>query len=188
MSYAEASPLEALNELDGYRVIDVREDHEFHGPLGFIECAELVPLSTIDANSGKLAGSRPLLLVCRSGKRSGIACEKLQKQGVDAVTNLSGGMIGWNRAGLPVLHTEPKTLPALVHQIVAWTAQVGPLSPEAALETAQRHFTQSDVQFESPTNAAVDQLIDIMGESLATASPPDLDLSLASFRRSLAVL
>jgi rhodanese-related sulfurtransferase len=188
MSYAEVSPLEALNELDGYRVIDVREDHEFHGPLGFIECAELVPLSTFEANIEKLAGSRPLLFVCRSGKRSGMACEKLQRQGVDAATNLSGGMIDWNRAGLPVLHTEPKTLPALVHQIVAWTAQVGPLSPEAALEIAQQHLKQNDVPFESPTNAAVDQLIDVMGESLATASPPDLDLSLASFRRFLAVL
>ncbi len=188
MSYAETSPLEANNELAGYRVIDVREEHEFHGPLGFIERAELIPLSTLEAQVEELTGSRPLLLVCRSGKRSGMACEKLQKQGVDAVTNLSGGMIGWNRAGLPVLHTEPKTLAALVHQIVAWTAQVGPLSPEAALETAQRHFKQSDVPYDSPTNAAVDQLINIMGESLEADSPTDLDLSLASFRRFLAVL
>ena len=45
---------------------------------------------------------RSLLLVCRSGRRSAQACEALIALGVEDVTNLAGGMIAWNDAGLPV--------------------------------------------------------------------------------------
>ena len=68
MSYSELTPEAAHAELDRFRIIDVREAHEFHGPLGFVEGAELVPLSTVAEHAEKLAGPRPLLLVCRSGK------------------------------------------------------------------------------------------------------------------------
>lgn len=187
-SFPELTPVEAHQALERYRVIDVREEHEFHGPLGCVEGAELVPLSTVTENAAKLDGSRPLLLVCRSGKRSGVACEMLQGQGVQDVTNLAGGMIGWHRADLPVLHSEPKTLTALVDQIVSWAAQVGPLTTEAALDVARQRFERQKVSYEAPSHAAVDELISFIGESLATVNPPDLDLSVASFRRSLAVL
>ena len=188
MSFPQVTPLEAIGEIDVYRVIDVREEYEFHGPLGFIECAKLVPLSTVEENEEKLAGSRPLLLVCRSGKRSGKACEMLQDLGVGDVTNLRGGMIGWNQAELPVLHTEPKSLTALVDQVVSWMAQVGPLTTDAALDIVNQRFELLNLSYEAPTHGAVDELISFVAESLATVNPPDLDLSLASFRRSLAVL
>ena len=188
MSYPEITALEAFDALDGYRVIDVREDYEFRGPLGCIESAELVPLGSIEEHAEKLRGSRPLLLVCRSGKRSGMACEKLVELGCNDVTNLVDGMIGWNRASLPVLHAEPDTLTALVDQVVAWTAQVGPLTVDAALDIVRDRFKRHSVSYESPSHGAVEELINFVGESLATVNPPDLDLSLASFRRSLAVL
>ena len=188
MSYPEVAALEAFDSLDGYRVIDVREGYEFRGPLGFIDCAELVPLSTVKEHAGRLKGGRPLLVVCRSGKRSGKACETLVELGCEYVTNLAGGMIGWNRASLPVLHAEPGSLAALVDQIVSWTAMVGPLSAEAARDVFRERLTRANVSHESPTHAAVEDLISFVGETLASANPPDLELSLASFRRSLAVL
>ena len=113
MPYPEISVLEAFDALDGYRVIDVREDYEFRGPLGCIESAELVPLGSIEEHAEKLKGSRPLLLVCRSGKRSGKACEKLAELGCSDITNLVGGMIGWNRASLPVSTRNRTPLTAL---------------------------------------------------------------------------
>ena len=97
-------------------------------------------------------------------------------------------MIAWNQAGLPVLHTEPGTLTALVDQVVCWTAQVGPLTTDAALEIVHERFRRQDVSYESPTHAAVEEFINFVAELLAVVNPPDLDLSLASFRRSLAVL
>ena len=184
----EIAPLEAQASIDDYRVIDVREEHEFHGPLGFVEGAELAPLSTLEDKAAELSDSRPLLLVCRSGKRSARACGVLRELGFDDVTNLVGGMIAWNRAGLPVALTEPRSLTALVDQIVCWAAQVGPLTTDAALDIARTRFARQDASYEAPTHAAVEELIAFVGESLAAVNPPDLELSLASFRRSLAVL
>lgn len=109
MAYPEIASIEAFEHLADYRVIDVREEAELHGPLGFIEGAEHVPLATVEACASRLKGSRPLLLVCRSGARSGKACETLQTLGIADVTNLAGGMIGWNEAGNPVLLTDPQT-------------------------------------------------------------------------------
>ena len=74
MSYREITPLEAHDELDAFRVIDVREEAEVHGPLGCVDRAEPVPLSTVAENAPQLRGTRPLLLICRSGKRSAKAC------------------------------------------------------------------------------------------------------------------
>jgi rhodanese-related sulfurtransferase len=188
MSFPELTPLEAHARLGVYRMVDVREEREFHGPLGFVEDAELIPLSTVEANADRLVGSAPLLLICRSGKRSGMACEKLQELGSTDVTNLVGGMIAWNRALLPVRHTEPRTLTDLVDQIASWAAQVGPLTTDAALDIVRDRFERQGVCYEAPTHAAVEEFISFVALSLEAANPPDLDLGLASFRRSLAVL
>lgn len=187
MSFLEVTPAEAQDKLDGYHVVDVREQHEFHGPLGFIECAELVSLSTVEENAKRLEGTSSLLLVCRSGMRSAKACQILQGLGVGDVTNLAGGMIGWNRAGLPVSRAELGSLTALVDQVVAWTAQVGPLTTDATTDMVRERLERHDASYEAPTRAAVDALIGFVAESLAEAAPPDFDLCLASFRRSLAV-
>lgn len=76
----------------GIRVIDVREPREFDGELGHIAGAELVPLATVAANAAGWSPSEPLLMVCRSGKRSANAVKLLQQLGFTAVINLQGGM------------------------------------------------------------------------------------------------
>jgi rhodanese-related sulfurtransferase len=43
-----------------------------------------------------------LLLVCRSGGRSGQVAQALARAGFSKVMNLAGGMVAWNAAGLPV--------------------------------------------------------------------------------------
>jgi rhodanese-related sulfurtransferase len=91
-----------IEGLDIYRVIDVREVEEFNGPLGHIEGAELVPLGTIDAVSSDWSKEEPLLVVCKSGGRSGQACSLLRAKGFARVTNLNGGMLGWNQAKNPI--------------------------------------------------------------------------------------
>jgi rhodanese-related sulfurtransferase len=96
---AEVSPGE-LDSTAKYRVIDVREVAEFNGPLGHIEGAELVPLATVDAKSIDWDKHQPLLVVCRAGGRSSQACNILRAKGFTQVTNLRGGMTGWNAAKL----------------------------------------------------------------------------------------
>lgn len=45
---------------------------------------------------------RPLLLVCRSGRRLGRASLLLQESGFSGVYNLAGGMLAWNEHRLSV--------------------------------------------------------------------------------------
>ena len=74
--------------------------------------------------------------------------------------------------------------------MVAWTAQVGPLTVDAALDIVRERFKRHSVSYESPSHGAVEELISFVGEALAPVNSPirRLDLSLASFRRSVAVL
>ena len=85
-------------------IVDVREPEEFVGELGHIEGALLVPLDSLQRRLPKLAGyvGRALVVVCRSGARSASACAMLRQAGFAQVSNLSGGMLAWRDAGLPV--------------------------------------------------------------------------------------
>ena len=188
MPFPELTPDAAQAELERFLIIDVREEHEFHGPLGFVDGARLIPLSTVAEHSRKLSGARPLLLVCRSGKRSGKACEALQNLGVGDVTNLAGGMIAWNRAGLPLRHSEPTTLAELRDSIVSWVAQVSPPSEEAARDVLRQQAGRESAPYDEPSHSALGELLDFVADSLGEINPPDLDLSLAFFRSSLAAL
>jgi rhodanese-related sulfurtransferase len=85
-------------------VIDVREPDEFAGPLGHIVTARNLPvgelqrrLAEIDAHKDK-----PLILVCRSNKRSSQAASLLGAARFRQVRVLRGGMERWREAGLPV--------------------------------------------------------------------------------------
>ena len=90
----------AIASLSDYRVVDVRGLDEFEGPLGHLGGSELLSTEQL-CEAAPALGERPLLLVCRSGRRSGLACQQLIALGVSSVTNLKGGMIAWNEAELP---------------------------------------------------------------------------------------
>ena len=178
MAVAEISPQEAERRLDEFQAIDVRAEHEFRGPLGRVRGAALVPLPELEARAKELPRGRPLLLVCRSGARSARACERLAALGIGPALNLAGGMIAWNRAQLAVERTEPGSLAELVASASAWLAQVGGLAPEAV-----------GLPLAEPTRERVEALLARIEEGFRTgAAPPDLDLTLVSFRRSLARL
>ncbi len=100
--WGEIGPADAAPELAGIRVIDVRETHEYVGQLGHISGAELVPLGGLLEEAPAWNREAPLLLVCRSGGRSAHAAQALGKLGFTTLYNLTGGMLAWNAAGLPV--------------------------------------------------------------------------------------
>ena len=78
-------------------VLDVRNPDEWDGPLGHIEGARLLPLPELEARMAELEGwkEKPILLVCRSGSRSGQAGDLLRVAGYRHLINLEGGMVGW---------------------------------------------------------------------------------------------
>jgi glyoxylase-like metal-dependent hydrolase (beta-lactamase superfamily II)/rhodanese-related sulfurtransferase len=86
------------------RVIDVREDSEFHGELGHIPGAVLIPLRTLASRAAELLPGKDdrTVVVCRSGVRSTTAAAILTSLGFEDVSNLKGGMLAWRDLGLPV--------------------------------------------------------------------------------------
>ncbi len=85
-------------------LIDVREDTEFHGELGHIAGANLIPLKELPERTDSLgdAKSRDIVAICRVGVRSATAAAILTGLGFEHVWNLKGGMIEWKDAQLPV--------------------------------------------------------------------------------------
>lgn len=83
-------------------VLDVREQDEFKG--GHILNAKLIPLGDLKSQTGQIERHRegPIVVVCRSGKRSGVGSAILAKAGFKEVYSLAGGMMAWQRANLPV--------------------------------------------------------------------------------------
>src|SRR5262245_23995468 len=84
-------------------VVDVRDPGEYSA--GHILGAKNVPLSRLgDGTAGELAKrkERPVIVYCEGGERSSKAVALLKKQGYTRVVNLTGGLKGWQQAGLPV--------------------------------------------------------------------------------------
>ena len=94
-----------LDQGDAVAVIDVREPDEFTGALGHIATARNIPVAELNSRLAELAGleAAPIVLVCRTDKRSAAAAHTLREAGFSQVSVLRRGMERWNEAGLPVI-------------------------------------------------------------------------------------
>lgn len=81
-------------------LVDVRDAAEFRS--GHADGALHVPLEQVGAKLDQLRrDGRAIAFVCRSGMRSAVATRTAQAAGLEA-QNVRGGMLAWERAGLPV--------------------------------------------------------------------------------------
>jgi sulfur dioxygenase len=99
----EIDPQWVAEHLDQVHILDVRGLDEFTGDLGHIEHAQLVPLSELADRVTEIPTAQPVVAVCKSGRRSAQATVILKKQGRPEAASLRGGMLGWNKAKLPVI-------------------------------------------------------------------------------------
>ncbi|MEM6884805.1 MAG: rhodanese-like domain-containing protein [Verrucomicrobiota bacterium] len=83
-------------------LIDVRTPGEFRGQHA--SGAINLPLDVMTAEDVKRAtdGASQVYVICQSGKRSMMACEKLVAAGMEHLTNVEGGTTAWINARLPV--------------------------------------------------------------------------------------
>ncbi|MCA9713246.1 MAG: rhodanese-like domain-containing protein [Myxococcales bacterium] len=81
------------------RLIDIRDRLEFTGPEGHISGIEWIPMEELTAEAAEWDPTRPIVLVCRSGRRSARAVRMLEEQGFRAVASMTGGMFAWRLAG-----------------------------------------------------------------------------------------
>ncbi len=92
--------LQLINHKNAF-VLDVREPDEYKN--GHLLNAQLIPLGKLKERIGELKKYKdvPIVVVCRSGNRSGTACVNLAKEGFSQAYNLTGGMMAWQKANLP---------------------------------------------------------------------------------------
>lgn len=87
----------------GALLLDVRETDEYaqaHAPG-----STLIPLGQLQQRLQEIDRHKntPVVLICRSGRRSEQAQKILEKAGFSATVNVEGGMNSWQKAGLPVV-------------------------------------------------------------------------------------
>lgn len=79
-------------------LLDIRTPEEFAD--GHVPGAINIPLSELEARMSELPPDTPLIVYCRSGRRTQTAIPQLRARGY-AVTEISGSMLAWRAAGLP---------------------------------------------------------------------------------------
>ena len=84
--------------LGKFRFVDVREPHELEGPLGKVEGVENIPLLNFMGGCEECRKDVPMVIICRSGRRSAMAVRELRNAGAKVVASVEGGMIAWNYA------------------------------------------------------------------------------------------
>jgi SulP family sulfate permease len=89
---------EELHTSTAPMIIDVREKREFS--RGHIPQAKLIPLLNLFGDISQVPKDRPVVFVCRGGRRSTRATYALSRQGYKNVRVLQGGMLAWETAGL----------------------------------------------------------------------------------------
>ena len=88
-------------------LIDVREPHEFSEAR--ISGAFNFPLSTFDPLAMPVTGDRQIVFHCGTGKRSGMALDQCQQEGVAVTSHMAGGIQAWRKDGLKVIAVDPST-------------------------------------------------------------------------------
>ena len=98
-----SAPLAAslLSSAEPPLVLDVRAPREREQKS--IEGSVSIPLNHLAERAGELPKNRPLLVYCAGGYRSSIAASLLERAGFDHVSEIAGGIGGWEAAKLPVV-------------------------------------------------------------------------------------
>ncbi|WP_213508503.1 rhodanese-like domain-containing protein [Paenibacillus faecis] len=81
-----------LERGEDLNIVDVREPVEWEE--AHIPGSKHIPLGQLPERFEELDREKEWFVVCRSGGRSGLACELLTEKGFDAV-NMTGGLLAW---------------------------------------------------------------------------------------------
>ena len=97
----EVTPAWTQAHRNDVRLVDVRQPHELEGKLGHIDGVENVPLDDLTTDAAGWDPEAEIVVLCRSGGRSGRAAKILRAAGFSRVASMAGGMIRWNDEGRP---------------------------------------------------------------------------------------
>lgn len=81
-----------MDRNEEFQLIDVREPFEYEvSNLNGVN----IPLAGVLIESDKISKDMPVIIQCRSGKRSAQAVMLLEQQGYTNLANLQGGIVAW---------------------------------------------------------------------------------------------
>jgi len=94
--------MKSLLEMDDVQLIDVRTEDEYSS--GYIEKSQNIDVRSpdFDGQIAKLDKEKPVLVYCRSGRRSAKCVEKLINAGFVKIYDLRGGITKWKYKGYEV--------------------------------------------------------------------------------------
>lgn len=90
----------AIKDRDDVIVIDVREQWEYDE--GHIPNVTHIPMDEISSRLSEIPTDKEVVVTCRSGNRSGQVADFLRQQGYTNIHNMTGEILDWQAAGLPV--------------------------------------------------------------------------------------
>ena len=93
-------------ELNDAILVDVRTEDEYNS--GYIESSLNIDCSSneFSVNADKLDKNTPIILYCKSGKRSSMSANKISKLGFKEIYNLEGGILEWIEEGNAVVFND----------------------------------------------------------------------------------
>lgn len=83
-----------IDQEEDFILLDVREPYEYQ--ISNID-GKLIPQDDLPDRLDELDKSKEIVVMCRSGSRSAKACNFLEKNGFNNVSNLKGGVNAWAR-------------------------------------------------------------------------------------------
>lgn len=97
----EVSPQWVAAHVDDVYLLDVRTKHETDEEATRLKTAHLIPINELRTRLEEVPRDKPVMTICRSGKRSVLAFTILRDAGWERVANVSGGLLRWQAEGLP---------------------------------------------------------------------------------------
>ncbi len=98
----EISPQWVAMHLADVYVLDVRTRVETDEESARIKGALMIPVNELRERLGEVPTDKPVMTLCRSGKRSVLAYTILSGAGRHQVASIKGGLLRWQEEGLPV--------------------------------------------------------------------------------------
>lgn len=80
---------------DQVNLLDVRETSELESPVDRLAGALTIPLGELRGSLDKIPKDKPVVCLCRSGRRSAMAVNILKGAGFGQVANVAGGVLRW---------------------------------------------------------------------------------------------
>ncbi|MDT8427625.1 MAG: MBL fold metallo-hydrolase [Pseudomonadales bacterium] len=94
----EVTPEWVMQNQPSVTILDVREADEQDASLSGLNNFLAIPLSQLREHLPEIPTEKPIVTLCRSGKRSALALSILKDAGFGRIANIKGGMLAWHNS------------------------------------------------------------------------------------------